>query len=53
MKCIVLAGGNGGSLWPISRKEFPQQFVEIRDGRSVFQENIDHFGRNVHVPGEG
>ena len=40
MKCIVLAGGNGGSLWPISRKEFPQQFVEIRDGRSVFQENI-------------
>lgn len=40
MKCIVLAGGNGGSLWPISRKEFPQQFVEIRDGRSIFQENI-------------
>ena len=40
MKCIVLAGGNGGSLWPISRKEFPQQFVEIREGRSVFQENI-------------
>lgn len=40
MKCIVLAGGEGEGLWPISRKEFPKQFVEIREGRSVFQENI-------------
>lgn len=40
MKCIVLAGGSGGSLWPLSRKNYPIQFVEIREGRSVFQENI-------------
>lgn len=40
MKCIVLAGGSGGSLWPLSRKKYPIQFAEIRDERSVFQENI-------------
>ncbi len=40
MKCIVLAGGKGGSLWPLSRKNYPIQFAEIRNGRSAFQEII-------------
>ncbi len=40
MKCILLAGGFGGSLWPLSRKDYPIQFAEICDGRSAFQENI-------------
>lgn len=40
MKGIVLAGGAGDGLWPLSRKNYPKQFVEIRDGRSIFQENI-------------
>ena len=40
MKCIVLAGGSGDRLWPISRHNFPKQFVHIRKGRSMFQETI-------------
>ena len=40
MKCVVLAGGKGGSLWPLSRKNYPIQFAEIRDKRSAFQEII-------------
>ena len=40
MKCIVLAGGSGDRLWPLSRKNFPKQFMEIRKGRSMFQEAI-------------
>lgn len=40
MKCILLAGGSGGSKWPLSRKNYPIQFAEIREGRSIFQENI-------------
>lgn len=40
MKCIVLAGGSGDRLWPLSRKNFPKQFMEIKKGRSMFQEAI-------------
>lgn len=40
MKCIVLAGGSSGRLWPLSRKDYPKQFMEIREGRSMFQDTI-------------
>mgnify|MGYP001356476190 CR=1 FL=1 len=26
---VILAGGTGSRLWPISRKSFPKQFIEI------------------------
>ncbi len=28
---VILAGGTGSRLWPISRKSFPKQFLEILD----------------------
>ena len=40
MKCLVLAGGSSDRLWPLSRKNYPKQFMEIRRGRSMFQEAI-------------
>lgn len=40
MKCFVLAGGSGDALWPLSRKNYPKQFIYIREGRSLFQEAI-------------
>lgn len=40
MKCMVLAGGSGDSLWPFSRKNYPKQFMNIKEGRSLFQEAI-------------
>ena len=40
MKCFVLAGGSSDRLWPLSRKDFPKQFMEIREGRSMFQDTI-------------
>lgn len=40
MKCIVLAGGTGDALWPLSRQKYPKQFMPFRENRSLFQENI-------------
>lgn len=40
MKCVVLAGGRGEKLWPLSRKNFPKQFIEIKKNHSIFQETI-------------
>lgn len=44
MKCIVLAGGAGERLWPLSRKNCPKQFIEIENNHSIFQDTI---ARNI------
>ncbi len=40
MKCLILAGGSGDSLWPLSRKYYPKQFMNIKENRSMLQETI-------------
>lgn len=40
MKCIILAGGSGDRLWPLSRKNFPKQFLNLDGGNSLFQDTI-------------
>lgn len=40
MKCLILAGGRGERLWPLSRKNYPKQFIQIQKNHSVFQETI-------------
>lgn len=32
---VILCGGSGTRLWPVSRKAFPKQFVELFAGRSL------------------
>ena len=40
MKCVVLAGGRGEKLWPLSRKNLPKQFIKIQNDHSIFQETV-------------
>ena len=40
MKAIILLGGEGKRLWPLSSKERPKQFQKIFQGRSLFQKTI-------------
>lgn len=40
MKCIILAGGSGDRLWPLSRKNYPKQFLNLGGENSLFQETI-------------
>lgn len=42
MKCLILAGGSGDRLWPLSRKKYPKQFMEMNENRSLLQETIVH-----------
>ncbi len=40
MKCLILAGGRGDRMWPLSRKNYPKQFIQIRNKHSIFQETV-------------
>jgi mannose-1-phosphate guanylyltransferase/mannose-6-phosphate isomerase len=35
IKAIILCGGSGTRLWPLSRESFPKQFVPLIDGQSL------------------
>ncbi|ACZ12806.1 mannose-1-phosphate guanylyltransferase/mannose-6-phosphate isomerase [Sulfurospirillum deleyianum] len=37
---IILCGGSGTRLWPLSRTLMPKQFVKLFDGQSLFQLTI-------------
>lgn len=40
MKNIILAGGSGTRLWPVSRKGFPKQFMKINGNESLLCKTI-------------
>lgn len=44
MKCLILAGGRGERLWPLSRSNYPKQFIELQKNHSIFQETV---ARNI------
>ncbi len=37
---VILCGGSGTRLWPLSRKGFPKQFLVFSEGASLFQQAI-------------
>ena len=43
MNIIVLCGGKGTRLWPISREKFPKQFHSLVDKNSMFQNTLLRF----------
>lgn len=46
---IILAGGSGSRLWPLSRQAFPKQFLEIGEGEgSMFQRTLLRLGGLEH-----
>ncbi|WP_269235937.1 mannose-1-phosphate guanylyltransferase [Flavobacterium flavigenum] len=43
---VILTGGVGSRLWPLSRKSRPKQYLEIFDGKSLFEMTVE---RNSHL----
>ena len=37
---VILSGGSGSRLWPLSREEHPKQFLNLLDSNSLFQDAI-------------
>lgn len=43
---VLLTGGVGSRLWPLSRKSQPKQYLELFQGKSLFEMTVD---RNSHL----
>ncbi len=44
--CLIMAGGVGSRLWPVSTKERPKQFLDLFGvGRTLLQQTYDRFAR--------
>lgn len=37
---VILCGGSGTRLWPVSRRDYPKQFTDLIGHRSLFQETL-------------
>ena len=46
--CVIMAGGIGSRLWPLSRKDKPKQFHDLLGcGRTLLQQTFDRYSRVV------
>jgi mannose-1-phosphate guanylyltransferase len=43
---VILTGGVGSRLWPLSRKSQPKQYLELFQGKSLFEMTV---ARNCHL----
>jgi mannose-1-phosphate guanylyltransferase/mannose-6-phosphate isomerase len=49
MKALVLAGGSGTRLWPLSRKNYPKQFLKLGNKGSLLQDTVERLLRVFSV----
>ncbi|RLJ70432.1 mannose-6-phosphate isomerase type 2 [Hydrogenivirga caldilitoris] len=50
MKAIILAGGSGTRLFPLSRERYPKQFIKLFDSESLFQRTVKRVLKVVKEP---
>jgi len=41
---VILSGGSGSRLWPLSRKLYPKQFLALAGERTLFQQTVQRLG---------
>ena len=47
MHIVILSGGGGTRLWPLSRQDFPKQFLRFGDEKTLLQKSVERF---LHFP---
>lgn len=48
---VIMAGGTGSRLWPMSRELYPKQFLSLHGGNSMLQETVSRLdGLRVEDP---
>jgi mannose-1-phosphate guanylyltransferase/mannose-6-phosphate isomerase len=45
---VILCGGAGTRLWPVSREKMPKLFVPLIGATTTFQQVLDRVGNNAH-----
>ena len=47
MKAVILAGGSGTRLWPVSRYGLPKQFIKLNGGKSLLVQTVERLAAVV------
>ena len=47
---VILSGGSGTRLWPLSRKLYPKQFINLVNEATLFQDTITRLPKNISDP---
>src|SRR3989339_1085698 len=47
MKAVILAGGSGPRLWPVSRYGLPKQFIKLNGGKSLLCQTVERLAAVV------
>lgn len=43
---VILSGGSGSRLWPLSRSKYPKQFLPLLGQKSLFVQALERVGEN-------
>ncbi|MCG7531320.1 mannose-1-phosphate guanylyltransferase/mannose-6-phosphate isomerase [Psychrobium sp. MM17-31] len=47
---VIMAGGNGSRLWPLSRQLFPKQFLKLHSDDTMLQSTVSRLQDIEHQP---
>ena len=47
---VIMAGGSGSRLWPLSRELYPKQFLTVTGEQSMLQQTVGRLSGIEHMP---
>lgn len=48
IKAVILAGGSGTRLWPLSRLQLPKQFIRLLGDKTLLESTVDRLYPIIH-----